>query len=175
MNVVLLGYRGSGKTSAGRALAGRTGRTFVDADAELVRTVGQTIKQIFETEGEAVFRDFESAVLLHLLKMNNAVLALGGGVILRPANRAALLAADAVRVYLKANAATLHRRIHADPATAANRPALTHLGGDLREIESLLAAREPLYEQIATHTLDVNGLCVDDVAAQLEELTAASS
>ena len=170
MNVVLLGYRGSGKTSAGRVLADRTGRTFVDADVELVRTVGRSIKDIFETDGEAVFRDFESVVLLNLLKLDNAVLALGGGVILRPANRDALLAADAVRVYLRADAATLHARIHADPATAANRPALTPLGGDVREIESLLATREPLYRDVATHTLDVSGLCVDDVAEQIRRM-----
>jgi shikimate kinase len=170
MNVVLLGYRGSGKTSAGRVLAERTGRAFVDADVELVRRAGRSIREIFFTDGEPDFRDLESAVLLDLLTMTNTVIALGGGVIVRETNRDKLLAADAARIYLRADAATLYRRIGADPATADNRPALTALGGSVREIETLLAAREPLYRSVATHELDVSGLCVDEVAAGLVKM-----
>ena len=168
MRVALIGYRGSGKTSVGRLLATRLGLSFVDADEELVRRAGRSIKTIFETDGEAMFRDLESAVLVDLLARDDGVLALGGGVILREANRAALTASGGQRVYLRADAETLYRRIHADPATADNRPALTHLGGDAREITSLLDAREPLYRAVMTMEVDAS----DDDAATLAGLLA---
>ena len=98
------------------------------------------------------------------------MISLGGGVILRPANRDALAKSESVRVYLKADAQTLHARVHADPATAANRPALTSLGGDAREIAALLAEREPLYRASATHELDVASRGVDEVVGELEKI-----
>ena len=170
MRVVLIGYRGSGKTTVGRHLAGRLGLPFVDADEELVRDAGRSIKDIFASDGEAAFRDAEAAVLVALLAGPAAVLSLGGGVVLREANRAALRSAGGTRVYLYADVDTLHARIHADPLTAANRPALTHLGGGVEEIRSLLAARDPLYRAVATHVLDVAGVPVDEVAGRVATL-----
>ena len=168
MGIALIGYRGSGKTSVGRRLAERRGFAFVDADAELVRRAGRSIRDIFEQQGEGAFRDLESAVLDDVLKLPAAILSLGGGVILREANRKRLIESGLARVYLRADAQTLHDRIHADPATAANRPALTHLGGGVEEIQTLLAAREPLYREVATHELDVTGLTVDEVVRRLD-------
>jgi shikimate kinase len=173
MNVALIGYRGSGKTSVGRRLAERQGIPFVDADEELVRRAGRSIKTIFETSGEAAFRDLESKVLQDLLARREVVLSLGGGVILREANRERLIDSPFARVYLHASPAVLHGRIHADPNTAANRPALTHLGGGIEEIATLLAAREPLYREVATAELDVSALNVDEVVTQIEKLAAS--
>lgn len=167
MHVALVGYRGSGKTSVGRKLAERLGLSFVDADEQLVRRAGKTIKEIFETDGEAAFRDLEAAVLNDLLAGPAAVLSLGGGVVLRETNRAALKRHDGPTVYLHADAETLHARIHADPNTAANRPALTHLGGGVDEIARLLEQRLPLYREVATVELDVSRLSVDEVVEQL--------
>lgn len=167
MQIVLIGYRGSGKTSVGQRLAGRLGLAFVDADEELIRRAGRSIRDLFEQSGEAVFRDLESGVLADLLARPDTVISLGGGVILREANRRRLVESGAKRVYLHADAETLHWRIHADPGTAANRPALTPLGGGVDEIRTLLAAREPLYREVATHELDVSGLNVDEVVEQL--------
>ena len=174
MGMVLIGYRGSGKTSVGRQLAERRGAAFVDADVELVARAGRSIREIFEQSGESAFRDMESEVLQDLLGRAGTIVSLGGGVILREANRKRLIESGLARVYLRADAQTLHDRIHADPATAANRPALTHLGGGVEEIRTLLAAREPLYREVATHELDVTGRSVDEVVNELDKLVAGS-
>lgn len=173
MNVALIGYRGSGKTSVGRQLAGRRGTAFVDADEMLVARAGQSIRAIFEQHGEAAFREMESDVLADLVGraaagQADAIISLGGGVILREANRRRLIESPFARVYLRADARTLHARIQADPATAANRPALTPLGGGVEETRTLLAAREPLYREVATHELEVTGLTVDEVVRRLD-------
>jgi shikimate kinase len=174
VRIVLIGYRGSGKTSVGRRLAARLALAFVDADEELVRRAERSIREIFEQSGEAAFRDLESVVLVDLLNRPDTVISLGGGVVLRPTNRDALLASDAHRIYLRCDAETLHARIHSDPATAANRPALTHLGGGIEEVRTLLARREPLYRAAATYELDVTSLCVDEVVTRLEQLVLAT-
>src|SRR3954469_21824342 len=87
MNVFLIGYRGSGKSTVAAALAKQLGWPWMDADAELERRAGKTIKQIFAEQGELAFRDLESAVLADLVKPGRQIIALGGGVVLRDANR----------------------------------------------------------------------------------------
>ena len=169
MGVVLLGYRGSGKTSVGMTLAKRRGMPFIDLDTAIVSTAGMTIREIFAMRGEAAFRDLESAELVRAISLD-AVISSGGGVILRDQNRIELNASNHVRIYLRCEPPELHRRIHHDPATAANRPALTHLGGGIEEIQSLLAQREPLYRAVATAELDVTRLNVDEVVDQIERL-----
>jgi len=169
MGVVLLGYRGSGKTSVGMTLARRRAMPFIDLDAAIMSTAGMTIREIFEKHGEAAFRDLESAELVRAIGLD-AVISSGGGVILREQNRIDLNASNHVRVYLRCEPAELHRRIHSDPATAANRPALTHLGGGIEEIQSLLAQREPLYRAVSTAELDVTRLTVDEVVCRIEQL-----
>ena len=164
MNILLIGYRGSGKTTTGQILARRLGCAFADSDVVLIQRAGKTIKEIFAESGETGFRDLETAVLKDLLANDHQVLALGGGVILRDANRTMMQGPNNRIVYLKAAVEELHRRIHADVATAANRPSLTALGGGIEEIRSVLAAREPIYQQMAN--------CVIDVTAKLPEIVA---
>ena len=108
-NLFLVGLPGAGKSTLGRQLARRLGKTFVDADAELERKLGVTIPTIFEIEGEASFRDREEAALAELAALTNIVLATGGGVVIRPANRERLKANGTV-VYLHAPPATLYER-----------------------------------------------------------------
>lgn len=170
MGVVLLGYRGSGKTSVGVKLADKLWAEFVDTDAEIVRRAGKTIREIFETQGEPAFRDLESAVLLDVLKRESDVIALGGGMVLREANRTALKTSPHSRVYLKCDVHELHTRIHGDPRTAESRPALTHLGGGVEEIQTLMNIREPLYRECSTAELDVTNLSVDEVVQRLGRL-----
>lgn len=165
MNVFLIGYRGTGKSTVARLLAARTGLDWVDADEHLERQAGRTIREIFATDGEGTFRDLESQVVAELAARDHVIVALGGGAILREANRAALRGRGLV-VWLRATPLTLASRLALDPTTGERRPALTSIGG-LAEIEQLLAAREPLYRECASQTIDTEGRSPDEVADQI--------
>ncbi|CAN5510397.1 shikimate kinase [soil metagenome] len=167
MSIVLIGYRGSGKTTIGRKLADRLGWPFVDSDAEVVKVAGKSIKAIFEGDGEPAFRDLESAVVADVSQLVNHVISLGGGAVMRRQNVAALRAHGHSIIYLRADAQTLHDRIHADAATAENRPALTALSGGIDEILHLLAVREPSYRAIMTSELDVARLTPDEAVERI--------
>ena len=144
MNLVLLGYRGCGKTSVGRLVAAATGREFYDVDAVVVeRFGGRSIRQIWDDEGEAAFRAVEARVTAELVNGPGRVIGLGGGTLMFPEARRAVEGADAWRIYLYAPAATLAARIAADPASAETRPNLTALGGGVAEVEAVLAERDP--------------------------------
>jgi shikimate kinase len=159
--VFLIGYRGSGKTTVGRILAARLGWNFVDADSLLEERRGKTIREIFAEDGESSFRETESAILTELCSRTNAVIATGGGVILRPENRE-LLKRHGFVAWLDADAATLWARIQADTTTADRRPQLT-VGG-LAEVEQLLAARELLYRSCSDLEVPVASLSPEQAA-----------
>jgi shikimate kinase len=150
-SLILIGYRGCGKTTVGPLVATRAGLPFVDADDVLEAKAGRSIAAIFATDGEAAFRDLEETNLAELCAGPPVVLATGGGAVLREINRRRLKAAGFV-VWLTADAATLATRLAADPTTARRRPNLT-VGG-VTEIETLLRARGPFYREIADLTLD---------------------
>ena len=171
MSVILIGYRGSGKTSLGKKLADRLWQPFVDSDQEIVTRAGKSIREIFEQGGEPAFRDLETAVVLELSQRVEHVIALGGGAVLRPENRAAIKAGGQHRVvYLRCDPAQLHQRIAVDTATADNRPNLTGLGGGLAEIEQLLRDREPIYRDVMDVELDVTHLSVDEALARVAKM-----
>jgi shikimate kinase len=169
MGIVLLGYRGSGKSAVGYRLAARLRVPFIDTDQQVMQKAGATIADIFAKTGEAKFRTMESEALSEALARPGAVIATGGGIVLAEANRAALVASSFTRVYLRCDAPELLRRIEADPVTAAARPRLTAAGG-LAEIHQLLAVREPLYVQVMTAELEVTRLNVDQVVAAILKL-----
>jgi len=170
MGVVLLGYRGSGKTSVGRALAERLWSSFVDTDELIVKSAGRSICEIFESAGESGFRELETRALREALASPNDVVAIGGGAVLRAENRAMLKADARKRVYLRCDPEELLRRIESDAGTADNRPALTSLGGGIEEVKRLLAEREPLYREVMTGELDVTRLSLDEVVVYLTRL-----
>jgi shikimate kinase len=149
--IYLIGYRGTGKSTVGALVAARLGWSFVDADEVLERRAGRSIQEIFAAEGETGFRDREQAILNELANLEKHVIATGGGVILRPANRERLRASGLV-VWLTASPATICQRLEADPITASRRPALSQ--GGLAEIQELLQQREPLYRKTAICEID---------------------
>lgn len=163
--IFLIGYRGTGKTTVGRALAERLGWEFRDADAELEAGAEMTIAEIFVAEGEPGFRDRESRTLAELSAGANRVIATGGGVILRPQNREILRASGFV-AWLTASPEVLWERINADTTTAARRPNLTASGG-LDEVVRLLAIREPLYREVADGVVPTEGKSPEAVAADI--------
>jgi shikimate kinase len=148
MNITLVGYRGTGKSTLAIPLAKRLGWTAVDADAELERRAGRTIRQIFDTDGEPEFRRLERETLVDLLGQQNLVIAAGGGAILNPETRSDIQSSGPV-IWLKASTDTIEKRLYGDATTTERRPNLTASGGRA-EIEQLLHQREPLYRETAS-------------------------
>lgn len=166
MNLLLIGYRGAGKTTVGNLLAQRMGWRFADTDAQIVEKAGKSIAEIFATEGEAGFRLRERTALQTLRKFDRQVIALGGGTATEPENHN-LLRRLGKTVWLRAPAVVLWSRISKDSPNAANRPNLTPIGG-LQEIEAVLAKREPVYESIADHIVDTFTMNPAQVAEAIE-------
>jgi shikimate kinase len=162
MSIILVGYRGSGKTTIGKKLADRLWQTFVDTDDMVAKAAGKTIKQIFEEDGEAKFRELEIAAVRDACATSDHVIALGGGAVTRQENRDAVKQSGHKVVYLRCDPQVLLKRIESDPTTATTRPNLTTMGGGIEEIRTLLAVREPLYRQLLTFELDVTNLSPEE-------------
>lgn len=170
MSIVLIGYRGSGKSTVGQKLANRLWQDLVDTDQLVVKKAGKSIKEIFEQDGEARFRELESEVVREVAKLQDVVISLGGGAILKEENRAALKESGHKIIYLKCEPEELYRRIQADEATSLMRPSLTGSGGSLEEVEQVLAQREPIYRSVMTAELDVTNLSVEDAVVYIVRL-----
>ena len=141
INLYLVGMMGTGKSSVGRPLAEALGYRFLDADQVLEQAAGRPIPEIFETEGEAGFRELESAVLDQIAGWHSLVVATGGGVVTRPLNWGHLR--QGVVIWLDAPASLLLSRLQADPTP---RPLLAAADPEGR-LTALLEARLPLYAQ----------------------------
>ncbi len=166
--LVLIGYRGTGKSTVGRLLAERSGRRFLDADREIEARSGRSIASIFAERGEAAFRDREERTLAELVaEAPGAILATGGGTVLREANRRRLRDFGFV-AWLTAEPAELARRLAADRSGLADRPALTG-AGTLDEIARVLADRTPLYRGLADAVIPTDGRDPRDVVEAILE------
>src|SRR5579859_3675326 len=100
MSILLIGYRGSGKTTIGKRLADRLWQPFVDTDDLIVKKAGKNIRQIFEEQGEDAFRDLEEQVMKEVVGLSEHVISLGGGSVLREANRQAIKNSGRPVIYL---------------------------------------------------------------------------
>ena len=169
MSIVLIGYRGSGKTTTGQKLADRLWQDLIDTDKLIVKKAGKSIKDIFEQKGEPHFRDLETQVVREVVQLQDVVISMGGGAVLREENRQAIKDAGHKVIYLKCEPAELHRRIEADAATSLMRPGLTELGG-LEEIERVLTEREPIYRSMKTAELDVTNLSPEEAMVYIVRL-----
>lgn len=167
MNIALIGYRGTGKSTVARHLALRLGREWVDADVEAEWRAGKSIATMFADDGEAAFRDLEASVLADLLERDELVLAAGGGAVLREPTRRRLKTRARV-VWLRAEPATILDRTAADVTTAARRPGLTTLGSE-REVITLLAERTPLYRQCADFEIYTDHQSPAEIAAEIHQ------
>jgi shikimate kinase len=147
--ISLVGMPGCGKTTIGRQLARMRELSFVDLDHEIEHRLGCSIREFFDREGEAAFRDVEEQALAELVaRPRAAVLATGGGAVLREANRLALRRATTV-VYLRALPDDLARRLARD----THRP-LLQVADPRQRLRDLYAIRDPLYREVAHMAID---------------------
>lgn len=140
-SVVLVGMMGAGKSTIGRRLSARLGLPFFDADAEIEAAAGMSISDIFESRGELDFRDGEVRVIARLLEGGPAVLATGGGALMRQETRDRIRE-RAVSIWLKVDTEVVMRRVK----RRSDRPLLQTADPEAT-VERLLREREPLYEQ----------------------------
>lgn len=143
MQIALVGLPGSGKSTVGRQLARRLDVPVFDSDHVIEQQLGCSIREYFEREGEAAFRDVEESVIDQLTRHPTGVLSTGGGVVLRPANRQHLHERTHV-VYLSSSPDELFRRLRHD----AQRP-LLQVADPLSRLRDLYALRDPLYRETA--------------------------
>ncbi|MDD7984555.1 shikimate kinase [Lentisphaera marina] len=149
MNIILIGFMASGKSSLGRYMATRTKREVIDLDHEIEQRAQMTIPKIFETVGEKAFRDLESYVTKLCKNYHNTIIATGGGCVLRAENRKALKEAGLV-VWLN----TSPENVQKFTAKRSNRPLLK---GDksLEEISTMMKSRERFYQESSHLKIDV--------------------
>ena len=162
MNIVLIGYRGAGKSAVGRVLAHRLRRELVSTDAEVVKRAGRPIADIVEHRGWEHFRDLESLVCRDLAGRDNLVIDTGGGAILRPQN-VEVLKQNGRFWWLTAGVDTLAGRVR----RGNERPSLTGTKSFVEEIAEVLAERLPKYQAAADWTIATDGLTVNQVAERI--------
>ena len=162
--VVLVGLMGVGKSTVGRKLAAMLRRDFIDADDAIVAAAGRSIPDIFETFGEAHFRDGERRVIARLIEEGHGVIATGGGAFIDPATRAAVLE-KGIAVWIDCDVETLVERT----ARRANRPLLRT--GDPRDIRSRLAReRAPFYGEAPIRVVSESGPHAETARAIIEAI-----
>ena len=164
--ISLVGLPGSGKSTVGRQLARRLQLPFVDSDHVIEERLGCSIRDYFEREGEANFRDVEELVIDELTSIAGGLLSTGGGAVLCPNNRQRLRARGHV-VYLRSSPEELFRRLRHD----VNRP-LLQVADPLGRLRELYVERDPLYRETAHFVIETGrpsvAMLVNMIAMQLE-------
>jgi shikimate kinase len=162
MNIVLIGYRCSGKTSSGKIIAKKTGRRFIDIDAMIEQRSGSSIEEIIAVKGWKHFRGLEKEVIKEISGMDNLVIATGGGVVIDEDN-VMNLKKNGFVVWLKAGIDILKERIERDEVSGITRPSLT--GRDtMDEVEAVLASRNPLYKKAGDLVIETDKISIREVA-----------
>lgn len=164
--LTLVGYRCSGKSAVASALARHLACSWTDADAVLEQTAGMSIADLITTQGEHAFRDLESTVLRQVLEIEPGIVATGGGVVLREANRTLLKGRGRPVIWLTAPVSVIRERLAGDPNSATRRPALTG-GLAIDEVADALAMREPLYREVADGVIDTAADTPDRLAGRI--------
>ena len=156
---VLIGAPGSGKTSVGPLLAERLGTSFRETDADIAAVAGQPVSDIFIEQGEPAFRQLEREAAARALREHDGVLALGSGAVLDPDIQQRLEGVPVV--YLAVDFTTVARRMGLD------RPRVVIPGNPRGRLRAMLEERRPLYEQLATLTVQTDDLDPDELAAEI--------
>jgi shikimate kinase len=165
MNIVLIGYRGTGKSVVGRLLSSRLSMAYIGMDAAIVKRAGMSIPEIVAKSGWPRFRDIESAEARELAGQDNLVIDTGGGVIERPEN-IEVLQRNALVVWLRASVATIVARIEG----GTDRPALTSGKSFTDEVAEVLERRTPLYKSAAHYEIDTDPLTPEQIVGRIVEI-----
>ena len=162
MNIVLIGYRGAGKSAVGRRLAARLGRTLVSTDAEIVKRAHRSISEIVAQDGWEYFRDLESDICRELANRDQLVIDTGGGAILRTQN-VEVLKKNGTVFWLEASVGTITKRIGGD----TQRPSLTGTKSFVDEVQDVLRERTPKYQAAADHVIATDERSIDQLVETL--------
>ena len=165
MNLVLIGYRGTGKSVVGELLADRLGMRLVGMDAAIVERAGMPVPEIVEQRGWPGFRDLESEVARELAGHDNAIIDTGGGVVERSENIEVLRANGRI-FWLKASVGVIVGRIEG----GTERPSLTGGKSFTEEVAEVLERRTPIYQGAAQHEIDTDPLTPEQVADRIIEI-----
>ncbi len=165
MNIVLIGYRGTGKSVIGRILAKRLAMPCIGMDAEIVKRAGISIPDFVAANGWPKFRDLESAIAMELAERDQIIIDTGGGIIERPENIEAL-SKNGIIFWLKASVDTIVARI----AGGTERPPLVEGKTFTEEVAEVLERRLPKYQAAARHEIDTDQLTPQQIAARIIEL-----
>jgi shikimate kinase len=163
--ILLVGYRGVGKTTIGRQLAKSLEYDFLDTDEEIVRRKKMQIAEIVATKGWQEFRQYECEVLLNVRDRRATVVATGGGAIAHQQEWLELRRRGVV-FWLTAAAHVLQERLHHDHVSPDTRPSLTGAGLE-EEIVTVLRERNPLYKQVAHHCIDTSQKQIQEIVSEI--------
>jgi shikimate kinase len=177
MNIVLIGYRASGKSTIGHFLADQLSLKFVDIDLDIMaRYDHKSVVEIWTEFGEPAYRETECDVTEEACARDSQVIALGGGTPMQPRAFASLVSAkNATHFFLEAPAEVLYERSQTDTDNANNRPSFSSCRGGLEEVRHMLVRREPVYRQLANFTIDVAHQSLADAAQEIVQIVARST
>jgi shikimate kinase len=165
MNIVLIGYRGTGKTVVGELLAARLGMTYIGMDAQIIKKAGMPIPEIVEKSGWPKFRDIETQVARELSGLDNSIIDTGGGIIERPENIEVLNINSRI-FWLQASVDAIVSRIQ----EGTQRPALTAGKTFTQEVAEVLEQRIPKYKRAAQFEIDTDPLTPEQVAEKIIQI-----
>jgi shikimate kinase len=164
-NIILVGFMGTGKTSAGKELAKRLKRKFIEIDELIEKDQNDTIDNIFKTKGETYFRQMEKRITKGVSQEQNAVISAGGGIVLDEEN-IKNLQRNGLIICLEARAAVIFDRVKKE----THRP-LLKVENPKQRIRELLEKRRPFYQKINFH-IDTSNLSLDQVVDKIIEIYA---
>jgi shikimate kinase len=163
MNIILIGFMGSGKTTIGHLLARELKMNFLDTDELIQKTDGRTINEIFKNEGEVYFRELETEVIKTLQDYDHFVLSTGGGIVLRAENVALLKTMGPV-ILLWADAEVVFERVKNEK----HRP-LLNVADPKAEMVKILESRELIYNRAADYKVDTSKMTPQAAAKEIIE------
>jgi shikimate kinase len=165
MNIILIGYRGSGKSTVGSRLAARLKLKFVDIDDLIEERQGIPITDIVKSHGWGHFRKLEKSTIEEISREDRLIIAPGGGAVLDTDNVKSLRKNGWI-IWLKAEKQTLLRRLNQDPGTSTRRPTLTGKGTS-EELKEVMSLREPIYERVSEFQIDTSMIDVETVVENI--------